>query len=69
MSPTFSRGKSGRTYRYYVSAPLQQGSGGKDNGAVRRLPAPAIERVIGEAIARWNGECAAPLNAIRSVRL
>jgi site-specific DNA recombinase len=69
MSPTFSRGKSGRAYRYYVSASLQQGSGRKDDDAVRRLPAPAIERVIGEAVARWNGECAAPLDAIRSVRL
>ena len=69
MSPTFSRGKSGRAYRYYVSASLQQGAGGKADEAVRRLPAPAIERVIGEAVARWNGECAAPLSAIRSVRL
>lgn len=25
MSPTTSRGKSGRSYRHYVSAPLQQG--------------------------------------------
>jgi site-specific DNA recombinase len=69
MSPTFSRGKSGRAYRYYVSASLQQGSGAKDDQAVRRLPAPAIERVIGEGVARWNGECTAPFNAIRSVRL
>ena len=69
MTPTFSRGKSGRAYRYYVSASLQQGDGTKGDQGVRRLPAPAIERVIGEAVARWNGECAAPLDAIRSVRL
>jgi site-specific DNA recombinase len=28
MSPTTARGRSGRSYRYYVSAPLQQGRGG-----------------------------------------
>ena len=37
MSPTTARGRSGRSYRYYVSAPLQQGRGpelaaGKSNG-------------------------------------
>ena len=69
MSPTFSRGKSGRSYRYYVSASLQQGSGGKDDDAVRRLPAPAIERVAGEAAARWSGNASAPLQTVRSVRL
>ena len=26
MSPTFSYGRGGRLYRYYVSAPLQQGA-------------------------------------------
>jgi DNA invertase Pin-like site-specific DNA recombinase len=69
MSPTFSRGKSGRSYRYYVSASLQQGSGRYDDDAVRRLPAPAIERVVGEAAARWSGGCSAPFHAVRSVRL
>ena len=69
MSPTFSRGKSGRSYRYYVSASLQQGSGGKDDDAVRRLPAPAIERAVGEAVLRWSGGCPAPLHTVRSVRL
>jgi site-specific DNA recombinase len=44
MSPTFSHGARGQVYRYYVSAPLQQGhprSAG--DRAVRRVSATAIE--------------------------
>ena len=38
MSPTFSRGKSGKSYRYYVSASLQQGASPGAEGLVQRLP-------------------------------
>jgi hypothetical protein len=69
MSPTFSRGKSGRSYRYYVSASLQQDSARYDDDAVRRLPAPAIEQVVSKAAARWGGGCSAPLNTVRSIHL
>jgi site-specific DNA recombinase len=69
MSPTFSRGQSGRAYRYYVSASLQQGGRSGDADRVRRLSATAIERILGEAVERWLGTTEQPLNAVRSVRL
>jgi site-specific DNA recombinase len=44
MSPTFSHGARGQVYRYYVSAPLQQGRArGADDQAIRRISAPALE--------------------------
>jgi DNA invertase Pin-like site-specific DNA recombinase len=43
MSPTFSSGRGGRIYRYYVSAPLQRGVRPKPDDLLRRVPAPAIE--------------------------
>lgn len=52
MSPSFSRGKSGRSYRYYVSASLQQGGKPPQDDTVRRISAPAIEKVITEIIQR-----------------
>lgn len=56
MSPTTARGRSGRSYRYYVSAPLQQGRSaelapGLSNGirpardAVKRSAEPVLDRV------------------------
>lgn len=46
MTPTFSYGRGGRVYRYYVSASLQQGSAIKPDGVLRRISAPALERLI-----------------------
>jgi len=77
MSPTTSRGKSGRAYRYYVSGSLQQGRGRQDykNGAnkgdqiTRRLPALAIERTLGEALGRWLPQVSDPFNRLAAVRL
>ena len=69
MSPTFSRGQSGRAYRYYVSTALLQGRSHSDDRIIRRLSAPAIERVLGQAVERWLGICEQPLKAIRSGRL
>ncbi|MEL1251187.1 recombinase family protein [Aurantiacibacter gilvus] len=68
MSPTTSRGKSGRKYRYYVSASLQQGRNlGGD--AVRRLSASTIERIAGETLARWLPQERSPLDHLVSLRL
>ncbi len=47
MSPAFSYGRSGRLYRYYVSAPLQQGSGQIPKDALpRRISAALIETYL-----------------------
>ena len=51
MTPTFSHGRSGRLYRYYVSASLQQG--GRCDNRVMRLPATAFEKFVSEAVIRW----------------
>lgn len=69
MTPTFSRGQSGRAYRYYVSASLQQGSTGSEARGIKRLSAPAIERVLNEAVDRWLGRQEHPLLLVRAVRL
>jgi len=68
MSPTFSRGASGRVYRYYVSASLQQG-GTDDATITRRLSAPAIEKVLGELVERWLGVKDLQLKQVHAVRL
>jgi site-specific DNA recombinase len=51
MSPTFSRNRHGVLYRYYVSAPLQQGATLKDEDAIGRVPAEAIEELVLERLA------------------
>jgi len=44
MSPSFAYGRGGRPYRYYVSAPLQQGHRlSPSSGNLRRIPAGLIE--------------------------
>jgi hypothetical protein len=50
MTPTYSYGRSGRVYRYYVSALLQQGGANKPDGVLRRISAPALERFVEERI-------------------
>lgn len=69
MSPTTSRGKSGRSYRYYVSAPLQQGGRRAATDTVQRLSAPEIERVVSEAVRRWVPKADDPLAIVRSIHL
>ena len=69
MSPTTSRGKSGRSYRYYVSAPLQQGKRPADRDVVQRLSAIEIERVVSEAVQRWVPKTDNPFAIVRSVCL
>ncbi len=56
MSPTASRGARGKIYRYYVSAPLQQGTRRrKDDGIIRRVPAAALEARVAEIVRRTAG--------------
>lgn len=53
MSPTFAYGKGGKLYRYYVSAPLQQG-GRRDakDTTPRRVSGPALEEALATALQR-----------------
>lgn len=65
MSPTFSSGRGGRIYRYYVSAPLQRGARPKRDGILRRVPAPAIEALT----ERWMRELTGDVSFEPLVRL
>jgi site-specific DNA recombinase len=51
MTPSFTHRKRGQVYRYYVSAPLNQG-GRKGNENLKRVPATAMERVVERQVAR-----------------
>ncbi|MFN3667902.1 MAG: recombinase family protein [Brevundimonas sp.] len=52
MSPSFGYGRGGRVYRYYVSAPLQQGRKVDDReGVLRRVSAEALEEAVQAQIA------------------
>ena len=51
MSPSFGYGRGGRVYRYYVSAPLQQGRKVEDrDGVLRRVSAEALEEAVREQV-------------------
>lgn len=69
MSPTTSRGKSGGSYRYYVSASLQQGSRPADADLVQRVSATEIEKVISVAVRRWVPKICDPFAMVRSVQI
>jgi hypothetical protein len=45
MSPSYSRGRGGRMYRYYVSQAVLQG-GGTERPEIARLPAGEIEAAV-----------------------
>ena len=52
MSPSFGYGRGGKVYRYYVSAPLQQGRKiDRRDGALRRVRAEALHEVVKAALA------------------
>jgi len=68
MSPSFSRGRSGRSYRYYISTSLQKGGGG-DNETVQRLAASVIETMVMETAVRWLPRKEHPLDHLLSIRL
>ena len=69
MSPTFSRSHTGRLYRYYVSASLQQGGKFKGADIVRRVSAVRIEQFLTQACQRWLRDPGAGLAAIRAVQV
>jgi DNA invertase Pin-like site-specific DNA recombinase len=70
MSPTFTHGKRGQVYRYYVSAPLQQGCRRADDPGIRRVPSPALEAKISAVIRRVAPASAAdPLAALARVEV
>jgi len=71
MSPTFAYGKAGRLYRYYVSAPLQQGGrSSSTDDAPRRVSAPRLESTLIKALARLLQACPDnPLDLISRLEL
>jgi len=61
MTPTFSKGRGGRAYRYYTALVLQQGLRLEGEDAIARVSAPALERVVLERlqrIGRMGGDAA-----------
>jgi site-specific DNA recombinase len=74
MSPTFAYGKGGKLYRYYVSAPLQQGGRrSAEDTTPRRVSGPALEEALALALCRLLPEDAEkdadPLARIRRVEV
>ena len=57
MSPSFTYGKRGQVYRYYVSAPLQQGRSLPHDTSIRRVPGLALEALLSNAIRRLVPVC------------
>jgi len=52
MSPTLSYGRSKRCYRYYVSAPLQQGARVVEDDSLRRASGQIIDDLVLDAVSR-----------------
>jgi site-specific DNA recombinase len=79
MSPTFAYGRRGTLYRYYVSAPLQQGhKRAPGDPHPRRVPARLVEEALARAMATSpairpmdadGADDASPLDLIDSVTL
>ncbi|MEO8409669.1 MAG: recombinase family protein [Propionivibrio sp.] len=71
MSPSFCHGKRGQVYRYYVSSTLQQG--GKPSPSsdlVQRIPGPALEQQLTDALERLLPEQADnPLTLPRRIEI
>jgi len=55
MSPSHTRNRHGRTYLYYVSAPLQSG-GTVAEDTLGRLPAKALEDALLDRLRCWSGQ-------------
>ncbi|MFC4295987.1 recombinase family protein [Novosphingobium tardum] len=66
MSPAHSRGRSGRLYRYYVSASLQRGA--SRGSCLQRVAAPALEQVVTTTLERLLGQPASS-DLLRAVHL
>ncbi len=70
MSPSFGHGARGQVYRYYVSAPLQQGQKLEDDeAAIRRVPAPALEALLSDAVARLSPSELRPMTSVLRVEI
>ena len=69
MSPTFTRGRRGQPYRYYVSAPLQQGRRLADSSAIRRVAGPALEGLVSATIRRIVPRAEEPLTLLERVEV
>jgi DNA invertase Pin-like site-specific DNA recombinase len=76
MSPSSAYGRHGTLYRYYVSAPLQQGSRRKpDDPHPRRIAAAPLEQHLASRLSQLmpakgaNRRGASPLDAIRRVEI
>ena len=52
MSPTFSYGRAGRAYRYYVSSPLQKGGAVHEDDTLRRVPGQSADDLVADVISR-----------------
>ena len=64
MSPSFTHGKRGQVYRYYVTSCLQQGGQSGMTGDVQRIPGPQLEAQLAEALARLVPEKAEQVLAL-----
>lgn len=62
MTPTHSRGASGRTYRYYVSPP-------SSTAGIRRIPSGAIERFVQQSVTRLLPSVPNPIDTALRVAL
>lgn len=69
MTPTFTKGSNGRFYRYYVSASLQQGGQPTGDDTVRRVPGPAIDKLLAEIVTRWVPADPSPLDLPSAIRI
>ena len=70
MSPTHARGKSGKLYRYYVSAPLQQGRAKATAlNALQRVSAAALEDAVQTTLARLLPDDPDPLRRLLRVEV
>ncbi len=69
MSPAFSRGSKGRTYRYYVSSSLQRGGSDRDDGVLRRMPTAALDALVDKHLRQMLPRVEQPLAHLRRVQL
>jgi site-specific DNA recombinase len=51
MTPAFAYGRTGRVYRYYVSASLQQGAKSPRDGVLRRISVQEVDTLVTEELA------------------
>jgi site-specific DNA recombinase len=69
MTPTFSRGSSGRLYRYYVSASLQQGRSPEHRETTQRISATAVEKLVEALLTRWLPKAKSPFDVPLAITL